>query len=145
MKTKYKYLLLILWMGVIFYLSGEPATESSARSGEIIEAVRPFLSLFSVDNMTSFVRKSAHVVAYFILGILVYNVVRAYNFTQSRTIAISMFFSLLYAVSDEIHQMFVPGRSGELRDVLLDTAAATLGIALIHLYFRNKTPKRQIH
>jgi len=36
----------------------------------------------------------------------------------------------LYAVTDEIHQLFVPGRSGELRDVMIDSIAALVGVGL---------------
>ena len=42
---------------------------------------------------------------------------------------------LLYAASDEIHQLFVPGRSGEVRDVMIDFSGAVLGIALSMLVF----------
>ena len=42
---------------------------------------------------------------------------------------------ILYAISDEIHQYFVPGRSAEIRDVLIDVLGANIGILLINKIF----------
>lgn len=120
-------------MTVIFVLSHEPAIESSARSGEIVEAVQPYLWFLSIDNMTNIVRKSAHVVAYFTLGTLAYNLVRTYNLDRYKMIVTSVLIALLYAISDEIHQTFIPGRSGEIADVLIDTIAASVGV-FAHYY-----------
>lgn len=53
---------------------------------------------------------------------------------------ISSVICLAYAVSDEIHQYFVPGRSCELRDVFIDFSGSVLGIiliAIILIFFRN--------
>ena len=47
-------------------------------------------------------------------------------------LAISIFLSLLYACTDEIHQIFVPGRSAQFRDILIDTLGASFGCLLIH-------------
>lgn len=38
-----------------------------------------------------------------------------------------------YAATDEFHQLFVPGRSGQLKDVLIDTAGGALGLVLLAL------------
>ena len=47
-------------------------------------------------------------------------------------LAMSIFLSFLYAITDEIHQIFVPGRSAQFRDVLIDTLGASFGCLLIH-------------
>ena len=47
-----------------------------------------------------------------------------------------VYFVLVYALSDEFHQLFVPGRSGELRDVMIDTAAGVVGVCLAYLIHR---------
>lgn len=49
------------------------------------------------------------------------------------TLAMSIFLSFLYACTDELHQIFVPGRSAQFRDVLIDTLGASFGIAITYL------------
>lgn len=50
---------------------------------------------------------------------------------------------VLYAISDEVHQKFIPGRSGEVRDVIIDTAGASVGIS-VYLLFGMIVKKRNI-
>jgi VanZ family protein len=56
-------------------------------------------------------------------------------------LALSSSLVVLYAVSDEIHQLFTPGRSGEIRDVLIDSVAGMVGIWLIHVYWIARTSR----
>ena len=44
---------------------------------------------------------------------------------------LALFISFLYACSDEFHQLFINGRSGQVSDVLLDTIGAGLGILMV--------------
>jgi hypothetical protein len=48
-------------------------------------------------------------------------------------LTMSILFSFLYACTDELHQIFVPGRSAQFRDVLIDTLGASFGIAITYL------------
>lgn len=136
-------LLVVGWCCVIFSFSAEDSEESSRTSGAIIatvcEWIVPEFGDFQgeqrqefIDDLQFAVRKSAHFTAYAILGFLswfaLYGIKKGYRY------ACAVGFSFLYACSDEIHQLFVPGRSGEFRDVLIDTAGAILG-ALIGLGF----------
>lgn len=114
----------------IFYMSNQVATTSSGLSSVFVEPIRPYASGFTEDIITTLVRKSAHIFMYFILGILTFNVLHGYSLSQKRVVVYSVLFALLYAITDEIHQMFVTGRSGEMRDVLIDTIGASFGIAL---------------
>ena len=71
-----------------------------------------------------------------ILGVLSFLAVISYEkLLFAMRLAISCTVCLLYAASDEIHQLFVPGRSGEVRDVMIDFSGAVLGIALSMLVF----------
>lgn len=74
------------------------------------------------------VRKIAHFSIYAFLGFWLRFLVRQY--TQKYTVLLSAVFSALYAITDEIHQLFVPGRSGQLKDVLIDTSGAIVGAAI---------------
>lgn len=136
----------ILWMSAIFALSAQDATESASLSGSLK------YKLFSVfypdfDQMTDAeqqellsdfpIRKIAHFSAYFLLGVLTFNALVTY---RKITLKLRCFFSVaicvLYAISDEIHQYFVQGRSCELRDILIDSCGALLAIGIVILFCR---------
>ena len=55
-----------------------------------------------------------------------------------RILLLSIFLAFLYACSDEVHQLFVAGRSGQASDVLLDTFGAMVGVGVYYLLFKKK-------
>lgn len=141
------WILVIFWMGVIFYLSHQPAGASSELSSgitqiviHIIDSVIPFVQL-QEDGWHFFIRKSAHFIAYFMLGILIIHALRVSGLYRYQMI-IAITISFLYAISDEVHQLFIPGRSGEVRDVLIDTLGATSGLLIYRIFnlFFKKQP-----
>jgi VanZ family protein len=89
------------------------------------------------------VRKTAHVVEYSILGVLVWRLIHfepAFaEHGMGRQIWLALMFSALYAASDEFHQHFVAGRQAAVRDVLLDTCGAALGLLVLWLGRRLQT------
>lgn len=136
-KYIYPWLAVVVWMGVIFYLSHQSGNASSHLSSGItdgiiqtMETVWPFMS-FDEAFFHHLIRKCAHFAAYFILGILV---VHALKRPFKKRLIYALLICMLYAMSDEIHQLFVPGRSGEVRDVLIDSAGAATGIGLYMLF-----------
>lgn len=138
--------LVLAWMGLIFYLSHQAGGESSALSAgvvgflvKMIETIFPFLS-FDLDFLHFFVRKFAHFFAYFILGLLLIYAVHIERAPTWRSIFFSFIVTLAYAISDELHQLFVPGRSGELRDVLIDSFGSSVGMA-VYLLLRSFVQK----
>lgn len=142
-----KIILVLLWMAMIFLLSNEEAVKSSKKSdGLIIKSVELFtgksLSDQEKEKVLKYlvfpVRKCAHLSLYLILGILVISLLREYMVINTKLVLLSLLICFLYACSDEIHQLFVPGRSGEARDVLIDTLGACLGVSFYYLVFRKK-------
>jgi len=140
-KTKYILLAItILWMTTIFYFSSQPVVESSAISQTITQKIveitnniynnhpPDFLTnyIFSTDH---FVRKTGHAWEYMILGILVLSCLRIFRI--KRTAISAILICMLYAASDEFHQIFVPGRGPLVSDVALDTVAAGFGVLLV--------------
>lgn len=119
----------ILWMGLIFYLSHQPAVQSSQLSTAITEAIAEKVEKFNPhtvldkSRLSHLVRKHAHFLIYLVLGFLV-----AHAIKLSKRWAV--WISVLYAVSDEGHQLFVPGRGAQFTDVLIDSAGAMVGISL---------------
>ena len=142
-----KIILVLLWMVMIFLLSNEEAVKSSKKSdGLIIKSVELFtgksLSDQEKEKVLKYlvfpVRKCAHLSLYLILGILVISLLREYMVINTKLVLLSLLICFLYACSDEIHQLFVPGRSGEARDVLIDTLGACLAVSFYYLVFRTK-------
>lgn len=141
MKKIILYILLIFWISLIFYLSHQPSVESSKLSNGVIDKIIHTVEIINgheftdnelkmISNYLIFpIRKLAHFTLYFVLGILTYNVVQLYM-NNKKILIISILFCIIYACSDEIHQLFVSGRSGELRDVLIDTIGSLLGIII---------------
>ncbi|MBP1971410.1 VanZ family protein [Virgibacillus natechei] len=131
-----------LWMGLLFYFSHQPATQSNELSTGItntiittVESMAPNLNL-DLSNLNHFVRKNAHFFAYLVLGILVMNALRRSGMRGYRCMITALLIGVLYAISDEVHQLFIPGRSGEVRDVLIDTAGTAVGIGVYWLVAR---------
>ncbi|MGO4889568.1 VanZ family protein [Anaerobacillus sp. MEB173] len=146
----YKYLswaAVVMWMSVIFYLSHQPAASSNELSGGVVEVIVTTIgtvtsSSVNTENFNFIVRKSAHFLAYFLLGVLVLNALRSNGLQVYRRMGLAFLICVGYAVSDEVHQIFIPGRSGEIRDVLIDSAGAGVGIGVMWLLgriFRKKS------
>ena len=132
------------WMAVIFTLSHQPAAVSSGQSGVIVGHLQQAMPGVSTTILTFLVRKTAHIIANFVLGILMYRALRI-NIRRWRTRTVASFALLscsLYAVTDEIHQLFVPGRSGELRDVMIDSIAALVGVGLCVWLMRRQASRK---
>ncbi|WP_257348292.1 VanZ family protein [Pseudalkalibacillus decolorationis] len=126
----------ILWIALIFYLSHQPATMSNELSTGItevivktVEKVIPNMD-FDIRGFNHIVRKNAHFFAYLVLGLLVINALRRSELYGYRSIGLALLICVIYAISDEVHQLFIPGRSGEIRDVLIDSTGASVGIGV---------------
>lgn len=72
-------------------------------------------------------KKSAHIIEYGILAILLYRAFVNSNIPKQKALFLSILIAGLYGVSDEFHQSFTPGREPRLRDVVIDTIGATIG------------------
>lgn len=84
-----------------------------------------------LDIAVFVVRKSAHMFLYFILSILIYLAI--HNKYNVKAYIISCILTTLYACTDEVHQLFIQGRSGEIRDVLIDSSGALIGLILVYI------------
>ncbi|WP_054711943.1 VanZ family protein [Bacillus sp. JCM 19041] len=125
----------LLWMALIFYLSHQPGDESASLSGGVMEfalglvnSFMPGINLADVEWVHTFIRKGAHFGAYFILGILVVNAVGRSGLRGRNRIFLAISICVVYAISDEFHQLFIPGRSGQVSDVLIDSLGTCAGI-----------------
>lgn len=146
--------LLILWMILIFSLSAQTSVESSDTSsgaiGVVLKILYPGFEKLSdvqkqdmINSLQFIARKGAHFTIYGILGIFSFFAVITYKGIPIKyRYLFSSLICLLYAVSDELHQHFVPGRSCELRDVLVDFSGSITAIILLILIFRHNKLKK---
>jgi len=111
-----------VWCGFIFYLSSIPNLNTGWGTWDLI------------------LRKIAHMAEYFILAAFLYRAFKgSFNFSSFYLLFWSCVLSFLYAVSDEIHQAFVPTRSPSPKDVFIDT----IGIIIFFIFikYHNKLHK----
>ena len=132
--------IVILWMALIFFLSHQLAMESSELSSGITKRLYDIIKLIAPDirldqgSLNYIIRKSAHFSIYLILGLLVANGLLYSNLSIINSILIALMICILYAISDEIHQIFIPGRCGQVSDVLLDSLGGLVGILLLNVF-----------
>lgn len=119
------WLLVLFCMVAIFALSAQVRSESAALSRGYLDIINEFLGTNISQNA---VRKAAHTLEYLLLAVLVFNA--AWLTWEKRRPYFVFIFTVLYAVTDEIHQHFVPGRGCRFSDMLIDAAGAAAGILL---------------
>ena len=127
----------LVWMGVISFASTD--TFSAAHTSRIIEPLLRWLSgnrlsAAAIEEIHFYIRKLAHVTEYAILAVIVRNAFRQ-SIPTRRELPVDWLvalFSACYAAADEFHQSFVPSRTASVRDVMIDTVGALLGLALAY-------------
>ena len=82
------------------------------------------------------IKKSAHVLEYALLAVLILRGVAGESSLRLSHYLWTFALTVLYGVSDEIHQAFVSGRESRSLDVLFDSFGATISLTLTHLWFR---------
>ncbi|MBP3871064.1 MAG: VanZ family protein [Faecalicoccus sp.] len=112
---------------LIFMFSQDSAPDSSEKSGFILM----ILEYFHIHLSQHFIRKAAHFTIYTLLSISYIQMFKAYGFKHYAIIGIVL--AILWASLDEYHQTFVDGRSGEIRDILLDTTGILFGYLITTL------------
>lgn len=112
MKTVLIWLLAICWAGIIFFLSAQSTVPvPSGLAGELLS-------------------KGAHFTEFFILAYLVFNALRRHQQIK-KPLLLAVVISLIYGATDELHQLFVVGRSADVLDFLADSAGVfTLALIL---------------
>ena len=139
-------MIVLSWMGFIIYLTLQPAPQSAATSSVVVDTLINSLDRTGVDilaNMSRielhrFIRKAAHFLAYFILGILTFHLILKLTGDLKKSFVITMLISISYAAFDETVQTFVPGRGGQVGDIIIDGAGAAAGIAFYLLALKVK-------
>ena len=134
------FLILVLaWMGIIFKFSNEPADLSSNTSLGITKRIVEIISKQETsiqekeqltEKLDPYMRKLAHFTLYAIGGVLIINFINTYNISEKKKIIYSLITGVIYACSDEFHQLFIEGRSGEITDVMIDSFGVATGACI---------------
>ena len=138
-------LAVVFWMAIIFKLSAQPGEQSNLLSTKVTTIIVSLAKLFRPDvdvlSLNYFIRKCAHFLAYLVLGIVVLFATRRIGYTGKKGIVFTLMLCIGYAITDELHQAFVPGRTPKLLDVLIDSSGASLGTTLYLLFVEGKLQK----
>lgn len=135
----------IIVMVIIFVFSSKPAVSSNESSLIVADHI---LSVYEnttqaqldtekryqvLETINTVVRKGSHFCEYALLAITLGFHFYIHGFMGMRLFVLSILLSTIYAASDEFHQTFVPGRSGQFRDVMIDTLGAVAGLLFFFL------------
>ena len=115
----------ILWALLIFAGSSIPSQ------------IFPSIKIFNFD-------KFIHIIIFYVFGILVYRALRSYGLDRSFQVKhafITILIVMLYGVTDELHQHYVPGRMPDIWDASADTFGAILAMLTTYIYYRLKARK----
>ncbi len=111
-------------MVAIFCLSAQTASDSAELSGSFIRAI---FQLIGIELKQEGIRTVAHMLEFMGLSLLVFNATYA-TWEKKTTPLIAFAGTVLYAITDEIHQIFVPGRAFQISDILVDSTGALIGV-----------------
>ena len=142
------WLLVIIWMIVIFSFSSNVAEESNSKSKKIAHTVVDIVEKeknkkekdIIVEKANKPIRKIAHGFEYCILGILLFLALSTHNISNKKKYIITLIICIIYASTDEIHQLYINGRYGDYKDVLVDTLGSSIG--LLFCCFGNRCLKK---
>ena len=135
--------LLLALYGMIFFFSAQNGEESGSLSALVSELCAEFLNTITGKNWTEAfvkglaeyfenpIRKLAHFCEYAVMGVLVYLLWRQWMESGKKLSVLVLLWVLVSASLDELHQLFVPDRYGNVWDVLLDTCGGVFGMGVL--------------
>ena len=140
MNTKRKAVLSVSWllvavcMAIIFALSHQPAEQSAELSTNVMgffaKILKKFIEYIGHDTF----RSIAHALEYCGLGLLLFNAL--YHTAQKPLIIPSFVIGVFYALTDEIHQLFIEGRAFQFTDILIDAIGGAFGVAAGYIIYK---------
>ncbi|MDO4944268.1 MAG: VanZ family protein [Ruminococcus sp.] len=140
-KIIFRYALLAGVCVLIFWFSSNNGENSTSQSSRVVDLIcriffpdmdqtEPARQLALIDILSVCVRKAAHLSVYMLLGALSFAAFFPVRRKGVRML-MAVLFTFVYACTDEIHQIFVPDRTGKISDVIIDTFGGTVGAAAV--------------
>ena len=134
-------ILLFITFARIFSFSNQNGVQSSGVSRKVtkiltnnikkVQAMSKEEKEIFMNNAEKIIIKLAHFSIYTVVGFLMMALMSTYNAKTIIRVSISFGIGVIYAISDEIHQYFIPGRSGRVFDVIIDSFGVLTGICII--------------
>lgn len=136
-------ILVLVWMSIIFSFSGQKGTKSGNTSKAVSRTIVNITGIGNkygetkkeeiVDIIEPIIRKIAHYTLYTIGGIIIINCIYQFYKEERKLIFVSSSIGILYAITDELHQLVVSGRSAKIADVIIDTLGILTGVTIFLL------------
>ncbi len=121
--------MVLICLIMIFLFSNQDATDSMNTTIKVSNVI-------NVNSNYGLLRKGGHFLEFFILELLLLSMISLFKKIDFKYFIISLLFCLLYAVSDEVHQLFIVGRSAQIIDVGIDFCGSVIGgIIFILIYY----------
>jgi VanZ family protein len=135
----------ITWMALIFCFTQLPYFTGKNTAEAIHKAVitehdsihTPSANHVNISELNLIIRKTTHVTVFGILALLLFKSLETYRYSY----ILSWFLTFLYAITDEYHQSFMPGRVSTFKDVLFDSLGALIALSLT-FFIINRNRKR---
>jgi len=144
------YLLIIpAYLLMIYLLSHQTGHTSNEISqgiirriiGKLFDITGKELTYDMLDTINYLFRKFLHFTEYMILAMLFYCMLKNLPLGIQKRLVFSVLPAVIYSVSDEFHQLFVPNRTGQISDIIIDSSGALIGALLMYLLERRKIKK----
>jgi VanZ family protein len=134
----------VLWATLIFIFSSGLLSGSNTSTivRPLVQWVYPDISDAALALVHGLIRKASHFVEYAILALFAARALRtsSRDFLRNHWFAVSLTFVALYALSDELHQSFVPSRTASIYDCLIDTAGGLAALLFVRARSRVRSP-----
>ena len=128
---------MIIWMIFIFIMSNTNGNDSSSQSNFFANIILQFINI-DKETLTFLIRKLAHMSEYAILALFTYYALIKIAFNKRIIFQITFLISFLYACSDEFHQLFISGRSGQFTDIIIDSTGCLIMLLFLYLWQKKK-------
>lgn len=133
-------ILVMAWMTIIFGFSNQQGEGSGNTSKMVATKIVEIVDVQNrmsnedkeiiVQKIEPVIRKLAHYSIYALGGMLIMNCIYTFTSVEKKAIVYSAVIGVIYAASDEIHQLFIADRSGRIVDVVIDSLGILTGIAI---------------
>ena len=151
-KKNILFFIIFAWLSVIFVFSNQPFNESNSKSKVIIKNVVRIVYKISkkevseerldhiVLRLNKPLRKSMHMIEYCILTLMLLVTLKVMKVGNNELYLYAIFFCFTAACWDEIHQLYVPGRTGQFSDAIVDTIGGIIALIIykITTYIKSK-------
>ena len=141
----FKRLIFLIMLVVAFYAIFNFSSQNAEISGSLSEQVTEFIvnilsklktmdvssKLYYVERLHPIIRKLAHFGVYTVVGFSIMGFMCTFNIRNIFKVIISFLVGATYAITDEIHQYFIPGRCASIRDICIDSVGVLTGIFIL--------------